>query len=412
MLSKYPTYHLLCGCSTNDELLQYIVGYLTADDATWGWYIADDSQFAAVGSQLYQEQIAGLTTFSARLKQLAPTTHTVIADCCNSGTSQLQNSYQVADFTAHELYPIFSYADTDPLTGEVAGQADYQDASAVQSLMDSYQKPSALILQAFDWGMDTHDAAATGDDATVDAYPTAEQQLAMRNGALLASDPQLVLWFYWNDTAGWPTGTMPASFQAPIDPADRLAGLKAAVTAPLPKSSASLSTSLSTIPVGQALTVNAQASVLGGVTSLNLDPGTGNYSLMPASTTTITFSAVGTYVLRLHAVGRLATVDATATVTVTLAPATEPIDGPPQVPIVQQPVISPPHIVQPPKQPSTLKSLERPVIQGKASVGNHLMASNGLWSSTGLISYSYQWQSCNKHGLRCQNIPLSLSVRA
>src|ERR1035437_686463 len=143
--------------------------------------------------------------------------------------------------------------------------------------MDSYGSPSAVILQAFDWGMDSIDAKNVGDDPSINAYPSPAQQLVMRNNALMAANPHLVLWFYWNDTAGWPAGTVPSYFYTPPSAAilsARVAGLKAAVTAPLPTlpTSVTLPTLTGTPTDGKQLVASsgtwtswAQGAQLGGL---------------------------------------------------------------------------------------------------------------------------------------------------
>jgi regulatory protein YycI of two-component signal transduction system YycFG len=46
----------------------------------------------------------------------------------------------------------------------------------------------------------------------------------------------------------------------------------------------------------------------------------------------------------------------------------------------------------------------RPVIKGKTVSGRKLTASKGRWTSTTLLTYKYQWVSCNKRAKKCKSI--------
>ncbi len=45
-----------------------------------------------------------------------------------------------------------------------------------------------------------------------------------------------------------------------------------------------------------------------------------------------------------------------------------------------------------------------PSVAGTPEVGQTLTATNGSWSATGTLSYTYQWQSCDRFGQGCANI--------
>jgi hypothetical protein len=45
-----------------------------------------------------------------------------------------------------------------------------------------------------------------------------------------------------------------------------------------------------------------------------------------------------------------------------------------------------------------------PKISGTAQVGSTLSATNGSWTSSSTITYSYQWRRCNAQGAGCANI--------
>ncbi len=46
-----------------------------------------------------------------------------------------------------------------------------------------------------------------------------------------------------------------------------------------------------------------------------------------------------------------------------------------------------------------------PVVSGKAVDGQLLEATNGTWSGSTPITYTYQWQACNRQGKECENLP-------
>jgi hypothetical protein len=52
-------------------------------------------------------------------------------------------------------------------------------------------------------------------------------------------------------------------------------------------------------------------------------------------------------------------------------------------------------------------NLGLPTISGTAKDGEQLSATNGSWRGTAPISYTYQWQKCNKTMTNCANIPLA-----
>src|SRR4051812_3930072 len=45
-----------------------------------------------------------------------------------------------------------------------------------------------------------------------------------------------------------------------------------------------------------------------------------------------------------------------------------------------------------------------PVVSGTPEVGKELTTTNGTWSGTTPLSFSYQWRRCDKNGGSCANI--------
>jgi hypothetical protein len=58
-------------------------------------------------------------------------------------------------------------------------------------------------------------------------------------------------------------------------------------------------------------------------------------------------------------------------------------------------------IVRPPAAP---KNTRRPLISGTRKQGTTLKTTNGSWSSTQALKFSYQWQRCSRKGTACSNI--------
>jgi hypothetical protein len=54
--------------------------------------------------------------------------------------------------------------------------------------------------------------------------------------------------------------------------------------------------------------------------------------------------------------------------------------------------------------PETLLSFSSPSISGTAELGEELGAEPGIWSGSGPVSYSYQWERCNASGSECTSI--------
>ncbi len=52
-----------------------------------------------------------------------------------------------------------------------------------------------------------------------------------------------------------------------------------------------------------------------------------------------------------------------------------------------------------------------PVVSGKAVDGQLLETTNGTWSGTEPITYTYQWQVCNRQGKECENLPSATESR-
>lgn len=232
MLAADPSWASACGCETNTALLAFIARTLTASGATYGWYLADDSQLEGTQPYPLSEALAGIRRFSSDLHAAAPGTRTLLGAWGLDDTTLLQQASGTTDMAAQEMYPFASYgsvpvADSDALSQVARG------ARSVQRIADADATASAFVLQAFSWGECSADAAASGADPG-SPYPSAAEMSGMRDSVLANARPALILWYTLEETIGWPAGQEPAGCAAPADPAARLAALTAAVKAPYP----------------------------------------------------------------------------------------------------------------------------------------------------------------------------------
>ncbi len=54
--------------------------------------------------------------------------------------------------------------------------------------------------------------------------------------------------------------------------------------------------------------------------------------------------------------------------------------------------------------PTTLVNISAPSVSGADKYGRALSADTGIWTGTGAIAYTYQWERCNEHGEACSAI--------
>jgi hypothetical protein len=228
-----PQFATACGCSQNQALLTYVVHWLRALPGTYGYYAADDSTLQA-GDE------AAIATYMAQIKQLDPNHPAMIG----SYSEQQRDSHQsIADLIGQEIYPVTT-SPTLPLdTHPVTWDAVRQTVTATQSSADRAGKASAFILQAFTWGDNLIDGEAVGVCSPSDTlascytrlrYPSAAEQLALRDAVLSYAHPALILWYSFPGTYGSAVSDPSIVYPSGADAAARWAGLSAAIRAPWP----------------------------------------------------------------------------------------------------------------------------------------------------------------------------------
>jgi hypothetical protein len=182
-----------------------------------------------------------VSAYLATIKRVDPIHPTMIGAFSDV---QRQEYEGLADLIGQEVYPIT----TSPILPQGDNWATWSElgrqARDTQQQADRAGKQSAFILQAFSWGDNLADGRAIGicpqTDTTIACaerlrYPSAGEQLALRNTVQKDAHPALVLWYSFPGTYG--QAANPDPFYAPIsytEAAERWIGLLAAIKAPLP----------------------------------------------------------------------------------------------------------------------------------------------------------------------------------
>ena len=233
MLAAYPSWAAACACQTNGDLLTFMARAVASAGVTFGFYLADDSQLEGA-PQPYQlgDALSGLKRLSDDLHAAVPGTTTMISTYGMNGGGLAARASASADLIGQELYPFASYAGV--AVPDATAVSDVTRAARLaQTSADAQGAPPVFILQAFSWGECATDAAASGADPA-SGYPDATEMSSLRDTALSAAHPSVLLWYSLEETIGWPAGQQPPGCAAPPDPGVRLAALTDAVTAPYP----------------------------------------------------------------------------------------------------------------------------------------------------------------------------------
>jgi hypothetical protein len=231
LAKELPAFAAACGCQSNQALFSYFIGWLRALPATYGYYAADDTALNAADGP-------GIAAYMARLKQLDPV-HPAMIGLYNG--SQAGVYEPIADMLGQEIYPVT----TSPILPVGANESTWSNvaasASAAQAAADSAGKPSAFILQAFSWGDNLTDGidigGCSGADTIVSCnarlrYPSAGEQLALRNAVLGNAHPALILWYSFPGSYGSAVPVNDTIYPSGADASSSWTGLSAAIRAP------------------------------------------------------------------------------------------------------------------------------------------------------------------------------------
>jgi hypothetical protein len=168
----YPRLAGACGCS-DAALAGYMTGLVKHSPATWGYYLSDEQ---APGDA------PAVTAFSRRLRALDPGHPRLVVAAGEDTVSELLAPYtSAADVLGADSYPV----GTGQSTARVSSIASKVRAVAARS-----RRQAAMVLQAFDWSQ----YPKTGP-WPAPRWPTAAEMRRMRDLAIAAAHPSLILWY-------------------------------------------------------------------------------------------------------------------------------------------------------------------------------------------------------------------------
>lgn len=188
-----------CGCTGTTQVLNYMIQYLGAMPATYGYYAADDYTLTA-------GQVGGIRQYVSEIKSVDPNHMVMVGSSQSMGTA----FYTTGATIGNEIYPETTNS-LLPYDRNLATWQSVQDSvTQDQRVATQDGTSSAFILQAFSFGDNLDDGEAVGvckanmtqpQCANLLQYPSAGVQLALRNQVLENAHPKLILWFNFSEAA-------------------------------------------------------------------------------------------------------------------------------------------------------------------------------------------------------------------
>jgi hypothetical protein len=215
--ADWTAFSSACGCADTTQVLDYVIQWLGALPATYGYYAADDEVISP-------GELGGLTQYVSEIKALDPSAMVMVGSAVSQGTSYASTGATLGT----EIYPETS-GNLMPVAGNQSMWDGIQQSIAQdQHAANQYGTSSAFILQAFTFGDNLTDGEDVGvcnagmssaQCAGLLNYPSASTQLQLRNEVLEHAHPKLILWYTFSESYGQ---------------GDRWSGVTDAVKAPYP----------------------------------------------------------------------------------------------------------------------------------------------------------------------------------
>jgi hypothetical protein len=195
-----------CPCSNNAQFKEWALGLVKDHPATWGFYVGDE---LAPTSQ----NVSQVKALASEVKSIAPSKPTLYVTIPNDNgvlTSQLEPFEQTADYVGADYYPVGAGNNLDATSGY---------AEDTRRLAAEYGRRPVFVLQAFSWSQYFPSSSYR--------FPTRAEMQTMRDLAIGAGDPQMMLWYAFNDVmeSRDPAGNWEAVKAAAFAPYVRVSGV-------------------------------------------------------------------------------------------------------------------------------------------------------------------------------------------
>jgi hypothetical protein len=191
--ADWSSFSSACGCTATDQVLDYMINWLSALPATYGYYAADDST-------LEPNQAAGLRQYVDQIKSVDSTHMVMVGSAQGQGTTYYSSGATIGN----EIYPETTRSLMPAAQNLATWQAVQQSVTQDQRAATQQGTSSAFILQSFSFGDNLSDGEAVGactasmsqaQCASRLQFPSASVELQLRNDALQYAHPALILWY-------------------------------------------------------------------------------------------------------------------------------------------------------------------------------------------------------------------------
>jgi hypothetical protein len=167
-----------CPCSNNAQFKQWAIGLVKDHPATWGFYVGDELEPTS-------QNVSQTNALAQEVKSIAPARPTLYVTIPNDNgvlTTQLQPFARTADYVGADYYPVGK-------GNNLAATSGY--AEDTRRITAQAGTRPAFVLQAFSW--------SEYDPSYADRFPTRGEMQTMRDLSIGSGDPQMLLWYAFND---------------------------------------------------------------------------------------------------------------------------------------------------------------------------------------------------------------------